>query len=95
MTLTHLTCLGHLGWCDINRNDPISFAMPKVAKASTMVAVTCCCHQRYHLKYNANVNYPLGSIPILRGQGKYCTGTFSGVLAMILANVEGPLEIFY
>ncbi len=45
-----------------NKNDPISVAMPKVAKASTIVAVACCCRQRYHLKYNANVNYPLGTI---------------------------------
>ncbi len=42
-----------------NRNDPISVAMPKVAKASTKVAVTCCCCQHYHLKYNTNINYPL------------------------------------
>jgi len=42
-----------------NRNDPISVAMSKVAKASTIVAARCHCHWRYHLKYNANVNYPL------------------------------------
>ncbi len=42
-----------------NRNDPISVATPKVAKASTIVAAVCRCHQRYRLKYNANVNYPL------------------------------------
>ncbi len=42
-----------------NRNDPISVATPKVAKASTIVAVTCCCRQRYRLKYFANVNYSL------------------------------------
>jgi hypothetical protein len=29
-----LTCLGHLGQHDINRNDPISVTPPKVAKAS-------------------------------------------------------------
>ncbi len=29
-----LTCRGHLGWRDINRNDPISVVPPKVAKAS-------------------------------------------------------------
>ncbi len=33
-----LTCLGHLGWHDINRNDPICVALPKVAKASKAVA---------------------------------------------------------
>jgi hypothetical protein len=33
--------------------------LPKVAKASTIVAVTCRYCQHYHLKYNANVNYPL------------------------------------
>ncbi len=31
----YYTCLGHLGWRDANRNDPISVALPKVAKAST------------------------------------------------------------
>ncbi len=30
-----LTCLGHLGQHNINRNDPISVKPPKVAKAST------------------------------------------------------------
>ncbi len=29
-----LTCLGHLGRHDINRNDPIFVVLPKVAKAS-------------------------------------------------------------
>jgi hypothetical protein len=42
-----------------NRNDPISVAMPKVAKASKIVAAMCCCHWHYRLKNNANVNYPL------------------------------------
>ena len=41
-----------------NRNDPISVAMPKVAKASTIVAVTCHWRWHYRLKYNAYVNYP-------------------------------------
>ncbi len=40
-----------------NRNDPISVAMPNVAKASTIVAVMCHCCQGHCLKYNANVNY--------------------------------------
>jgi hypothetical protein len=44
-----------------NRNNPISVAMAKVAKASTIVAVVCRCRRHYRLKYNANVNYPLGS----------------------------------
>jgi len=34
------TCLGHLGQHDINRNDPISVASPKVAKASTSVSLS-------------------------------------------------------
>jgi hypothetical protein len=33
-------------------------ALPKVAKASTIVAVACCCRRRNCLKFNANVNYP-------------------------------------
>jgi len=31
----YCTCLGHLGWGDKNRNDPICVAPPKVAKASS------------------------------------------------------------
>jgi hypothetical protein len=31
---TYCTCLGHLGHSDINRNNPICVAMPKVAKVS-------------------------------------------------------------
>ncbi len=42
-----------------NRNDPISVTMPKVAKASTIVAVTCRCRCCYCLKYNSNVHEPL------------------------------------
>ncbi len=42
-----------------NRNDPISVAIPKVAKASTIADIACCCCRLYCLKYNANVNYPL------------------------------------
>jgi hypothetical protein len=42
-----------------NRNDPITVAMPKVAKASTIVAVVCCCRRRYFLRYNAKVYEPL------------------------------------
>jgi hypothetical protein len=32
--LPSLTCLGHLGRCDTNRNDPICVAQSKVVKAS-------------------------------------------------------------
>jgi hypothetical protein len=42
-----------------NRNDPIHVALPKVAKASTIVTVTCRCHRRYCLKYIANAHKPL------------------------------------
>ncbi len=37
---TNCTCLGHLGWCDTNRNDPICVAPSKVAKASTVVLLS-------------------------------------------------------
>jgi hypothetical protein len=37
----------------------LSLSLPKVAKASKILAVACCCHRLYRLKYNANVNYPL------------------------------------
>jgi len=43
-----------------NRNDTISVPMPKVTKASTIVAVACRCCWHYRLKYNANANYPIG-----------------------------------
>ncbi len=36
--ITFLTCLGYLGRSNINRNDPICVASPKVAKASTIRA---------------------------------------------------------
>ncbi len=59
------TCIGHLGQHDKIRNDPISVAPPKVAKASTIVTVACCCHWRYcanflkalwvHLKMMSNI----------------------------------------
>ncbi len=47
---TPCTCLGHLGRCDRDRNDPISVTLPKVAMASTIVTVLCRCHRCYHLK---------------------------------------------
>ncbi len=47
---TPCTCLGHLGRCDRDRNDPISVTLPKVAIASTIVTVLCRCHRCYHLK---------------------------------------------
>jgi hypothetical protein len=37
--ITLLTCLGHHGRRDINKNDPICVELPKVAKASTAVTV--------------------------------------------------------
>ncbi len=59
-TWQSLTCLGPLGWCNINRNNPpICVTSPKVAKASAIVAVTCCCRWCNRLKLNAYVNYPL------------------------------------
>jgi hypothetical protein len=58
-TQQSLTCLDHLGRRDIDRNNPICVASPKVAKASRIVTVACRCHQCNHLKFNANVNYPL------------------------------------
>jgi len=41
------------------RNVPISVALPKVAKASTIVTVACCCCWHYCLKYIANLHRPL------------------------------------
>jgi len=45
-----------LGGTTKDRNDPICVTSPKVAKASTLVTVACCCPWRYHLKNIANVN---------------------------------------
>jgi hypothetical protein len=45
--ITFLTCLGHLGWHDMNMNDPICVVLPKVAKASTVVTVECRCHCQF------------------------------------------------
>jgi len=49
-----VTCLGHLGQCNTDRIVSIYVAMPKVAKASTMVTVVCHCHWPYHRRYRAN-----------------------------------------
>jgi hypothetical protein len=53
-TMTHgsdtCTCLGHLGQCNRDRNDPLSVMLPKVAKESTIVTVVCRCCWHYHLK---------------------------------------------
>jgi len=54
-----LTCLGHLGQRNINRNDPIGVAPPKVAKAST---IKWCCLSllpMVSLTNVTNVNDPL------------------------------------
>jgi hypothetical protein len=42
-----------------NRNDPICVALPKKANASTIVTLTCRCHQHFHLKNIANGNTAL------------------------------------
>jgi hypothetical protein len=34
------TWLGHLAWCNLNRNDPVSNVPPKVAKASTSMSLS-------------------------------------------------------
>jgi hypothetical protein len=51
-TLDHhkCTCLGHLGRRDTDRIISIWVASPKVAKASTIVTVVCCCRWHFHLK---------------------------------------------
>ncbi len=76
-----LTCLGHLGWHDINRNDPIRVALPKVAKASKAVAQNC---PLVLLTNFANVNNPLGQFYLCcmaqGGQGKYSSVSLSLVL---------------
>ncbi len=46
-TTDYVLTLATLGGTTKNRNDPISAALPKVAKAST---VTCRCHCHYHAK---------------------------------------------
>jgi hypothetical protein len=60
VTATHdshyCTCLGHLWWRKENRNNPISVAPPKGAKASTIVTVASHCHQHFCLKNIANVH---------------------------------------
>jgi hypothetical protein len=55
----HCPCIGHLGQCDMNRNDPICVVLPEVAKASTNCA--CCMSLSLTvLPTNvANVNDPL------------------------------------
>jgi hypothetical protein len=43
----YVLALATLGDATRNRNNPIYVAQPKVAKARTMVSVTCRCHQCY------------------------------------------------
>ncbi len=56
----YCTCLGHLGQCDPNRNDPICAASPKVAKASTVVDCHVSLLPKVSLTNVANVNDPIG-----------------------------------
>jgi len=44
--IAFLTCLGHLGQHDRDRNNPICVVSPKVANAST-VSCPCRCRQCY------------------------------------------------
>jgi hypothetical protein len=46
----YVLALATLGDATRNRNNPISVAQPKVAKARTMVSVACGCRQHYHDK---------------------------------------------
>jgi hypothetical protein len=52
--------LATFGWCDINRNDPIRVALPKVAKASTVQQHPQSLLPAVSLTNVANVNYPRG-----------------------------------
>ncbi len=54
-----LTCLGHLGRRNINRNDPICVVPPKVAKASTVKSHRVLLLPAVLLTNVANVNDPL------------------------------------
>jgi hypothetical protein len=47
--------LATLGDATRNTNIPICFVQPKVAKASTMVTVTCCCHWHYRGCYRSKI----------------------------------------
>jgi hypothetical protein len=51
---THVLALATLG--EVTEIIILSVALPKVAKASTIVTVMCCWHWHYHLKYSANVH---------------------------------------
>ena len=48
----------HLGRCDVNRNDPICVALPKVAKASTVADCHVSLLPMVSLTNVANVNDP-------------------------------------
>ncbi len=53
-TATHIsTFLGYLGWHDTDRIISIYVMPSKVANSSTMVTVTCHCHQHYRRLYCA------------------------------------------
>ncbi len=52
----------HLGWCDVNRNDPICVALPKVAKESTVPDCRVSLLPMVLLTNVANVNDPLAFV---------------------------------
>jgi hypothetical protein len=51
-----LTCLGHLGWRDINIKNPICVVPPKVAKASTVMC-HCFANKCRHCKRSMSYNF--------------------------------------
>jgi hypothetical protein len=51
---THVLALATLG--EVTEIIILSVALPKVAKASTIVTVMCCWHWHHHLKYSVNVH---------------------------------------
>ncbi len=55
----HYTYIGHLGWRNTNRNDPIYVTSSKVVMAGTVLSIVCHCCQRFWNKNFASVNESL------------------------------------
>ncbi len=72
--------LATFGYVTRNRNNPICVASLKVAKASTIVTVACCCHQCYRGHYCSKLRQCKDS---LRLSLCLSLGLTSGVLAKV------------
>jgi hypothetical protein len=63
-------CLGHLGRCNINKSDHVCIALPKVAKASAVMAIASLVAYVYALILTINFAILNAALSKLRGEMK-------------------------